>query len=70
MKENQIRKIAQQKGMRNEELFIKFISERLTNETHESYVEEWADRFLSGNPTSYMDNKSFDIYIKLLKATR
>ena len=66
MKTEEIRGIAAKKGLTNYDLFVDFITERFPNEAHESYVIEWVDRFLSGNPVAYMDIQSKKIYIKLV----
>ena len=70
MKEEIIRKIAVDRGILpiEKELFVKFIQKRFPNESDfiTSYVSEWADRFLSGNPVIYMDKLSLAIYTKLL----
>lgn len=74
-KEEPIRKyygIANEKGMGNNELYAKFMVARFPErgEYTDSYDYEWADRFMSGNPTVYMDGKSKAIYMKLLKEQR
>ncbi len=66
MEEEQIRKIAREKGMRNEELFVRFMQIRFPNEQSPDYVGEWADRFLSGDPTVYMDDKSKEAYLQAI----
>lgn len=68
MKEENIRKIAQEKGMKETDLFVEFIQKRFPNESDSitSYVGEWVDRFLSGNPTLYMDNESLGVYVSLI----
>ncbi len=65
MKIEQIRKIAREKGLWNCELFEKFITKRFPNEASEEYVREWVGRFLSGNPTAYMDSESKKAYKSL-----
>ena len=71
-RQNPLRKyygIANKKGMRNNELYAKFMVERFPerNNYTDDYDEEWADRFMSGNPAVYMDGKSKAIYLKLIK---
>ena len=66
MEEQMIRAIALDEGMRNEDLFVKFMQKRFPNEKMDSYVREWANRFLSGNPVCHMDLESKKIYISLL----
>ena len=66
MKIEEVRKIAIKKGITNYDLFVDFIMKRFPNELMESYVSEWADRFLSCNPVAYMDSTSKEIYISLL----
>ena len=48
------------------DLFVKFMLARFPMEQHESYIEEWVDRFKSGQPTVYMDNESLNIYKSLI----
>ena len=67
MKLEQIREIARKKGLWNSELFERFITKRFPNEESESYVSEWVDRFLSGNPVCYMDRESKEVYKKLIE---
>lgn len=67
MEEDEIRQIAYDKKMVNGELFVKFIQKRFPNEMCGHYVSEWADRFLSGDPTVYMDDESLKIYIELIE---
>lgn len=59
--------IANSIGMRNNELFTSFMLMRFPHEQSYSYIEEWAYRFVSGNPVCYMDKESKEAYIKLLK---
>lgn len=66
MKIEQVRAIAIKKGISNYDLFVDFIMKRFPTESMESYVSEWADRFLSCNPAAYMDLDSKEIYISLL----
>ena len=69
MDENKIMEIAEKKGMKNTTLFVKFFSKRFPNESNNitSYVSEWVDRFMSGNPTAYMDKESLSIYKNLIE---
>lgn len=64
MKEENIRKIGIDKGVKELELFVKFLSKRFPNEDDRitSYFLEWADRFNSGSPERYMDSKSLLVY--------
>ena len=62
----QLGKLASKKGIRNPALFVAFIIRRFPDEGCESYVVEWADRFLSGNPIPYMDSTSKSIYVKCI----
>ncbi len=68
MKEETIRRIAKEKGLKNEDLFVRFFSKRFPDESDGilSYVSEWADRFNTGTPERHMDNISKDIYLSLL----
>lgn len=59
--------IANKKGMRSNETFAEFMIKRFPNEQHESYMGEWADRFMSGDPMNYMDSESSKIYVDILK---
>ena len=59
--------IANRKGMRANELYVKFMIERFPEEFSESYMEEWAGRFMSGDVTCYMDSDSLKIYLRLIK---
>ena len=59
--------IANKKGMRINELYAEFMIKRFPNECSETYMEEWADRFMSGNPFSYMDGESRKIYLEEVK---
>lgn len=42
--------------------FAKFIKRRFPQERSSAYIEEWAERFKSGNPERYMDSESLKIY--------
>lgn len=68
MEEQTIRMIAGKKGVKEVDLFVKFIQTRFPNESDSihSYVSEWCDRFNTGSPTNYMDNESLRIYKELL----
>lgn len=48
-------------------VFREFMSQRLPTETSPVYVEEWADRFMSGDPVLYMDDTSKRAYFRALK---
>lgn len=60
-------RIANEKGMQNNELFARFMAKRFPEETDGGYIREWADRFMSGNPSAYMDLKSIKVYTDLIK---
>ena len=62
MKTEQIKEIANTHNVGNPSIFIKFIQLRFPDEASPSYVGEWATRFLSGNPTCYMDKESKKAY--------
>ena len=68
MEKSKIREIAENKGMKHTALFVEFFSKRFPNESNiiTSYVGEWADRFMSGNPTACMDGESLKIYRDLI----
>ena len=36
-------------------------------ESDRFYFEEWVDRFYTGNPTRWMDSKSLEVYMQLIK---
>lgn len=68
MKEEIIRMLANKKGLRNQDLFVRFFIRRFPNENDNihSYCNEWIDRFMSGNPLVYMDDQSKRIYLEEL----
>ena len=68
MKEETIRMLCDRKGMRDQDLFVKFFMQRFPNESDRihSYCNEWIDRFMSGEPSIYMDGESLSIYKSLL----
>lgn len=67
MKEEHIRQIGKDKGVKDLDKFVRFLSLRFPNESEriESYFQEWADRFNTGNPERYMDSESLIIYQNL-----
>lgn len=67
MKEENIKKIGIGKGVKDIDLFVRFLSKRFPNESDRitSYFSEWADRFNSGSPERYMDKQSLEIYNKV-----
>lgn len=62
--EDELASFGRVKGLSYEQslLFAKFMKRRFPREWDSDYVEEWADRFKSGSPESYMDSKSLKIY--------
>ena len=54
-------------GKGNNGLYEKFMTSAFPDLKHESYATEWAERFLKGNPTIYMDSKRKKIYMELLE---
>jgi len=68
MRKETIIKLVNEKGMRNSDLFIKFFMTRFPDESDRiySYCNAWIDRFMSGDPTNYMDNDSLKIYLDLI----
>jgi len=66
MEIEKVRRIAVKKGIRNYDLFSNFIMKRFPSELSETYVGEWAERFLTGEPTMYMDLQSKAIYKELI----
>lgn len=42
--------------------YSKFMIKRFPNERHLPYAQEWAGRFKTENPESYMDSESLEIY--------
>lgn len=69
MDKTKIEIIARRKGMKNVVVFVEFFSTRFPNENNEieSYVSEWVDRFLTGNPMAFMDIYSKKIYKKIIE---
>ena len=67
MKRENIIKIGKENNVKNLDLFVAFLSKRFPNESDriDSYFGEWADRFNSGSPESYMDGESLAIYKEL-----
>jgi len=70
LSKDEIVQIAYGEGMRNSELFVEFMKKRFPDEGHKPYVREWAGRFLSGDPTPYMDTKSLKDFIDTIKKLR
>lgn len=68
--EDELRRIAYQTGLRHNALFVAFMKARFPHEGSPNYVEEWAERFRSGDPTAYMDNQSVEAYINQIKKLR
>jgi hypothetical protein len=64
------KEIARREGLTNENLFVEFMAARFPNEDDDRYIAEWAGRFKSGDPTSWMDSKSLSVYGNLLKKLR
>lgn len=64
MKKETIIQIAEETQLKNKDLFVNFFSKRFPHENDKilTYVREWAQRFKSGNPEVYMDEKSLKIY--------
>ena len=69
MNEKNIRTIARKKEVKEEEIFVSFLSKRFPNEDDRitSYFEEWADMFNSGHPERHMDSMSLIVYTELLR---
>ena len=71
MNEENIRKAAERAKLseKDTEVFVKFFSKRFPDESDkiESYVNEWANRFKSGEPKVYMDSWSLAIYNEVNK---
>lgn len=59
--------VANKVGMRNNELYARFMVARFPNERHVNYMREWAFRFMSGDPTNNMDLSSIKIFLRLIK---
>lgn len=70
LSKEELAKIAYGSGMRNTELFVEFMKKRFPQEGHAPYVREWAGRFISGDPTAYMDTKSLKDFIITIKKLR
>ncbi len=71
MKKITIKKIGKSRGLTGQYLkvFVEFFSRRFPDESDkiESYVTEWAERFLGGHPERYCDNESLAILTELKK---
>ena len=69
MQEKTIRMLCDKKKVKTPVLFVKFFMKRFPNESDNihSYCNEWLDRFNSGHPENYMDNKSLKIFNELQK---
>ena len=67
MKKENIIKIGNEKGVKNLNLFVNFLTERFPEESDRitTYFEEWADRFNTDHPESYMDKGTLQIYNKI-----
>ena len=71
MKETELNGLCIKKEFKgNYDLFVKWFMLRFPNELCESYVNEWIDRWMSGTPTSYMDNESLALYIKVISGDK
>jgi hypothetical protein len=62
----QIRKVANEHKLQDTEVFVKFIQTRFPDEEYIDYIETWAYRFATGNPTAMMDSLSKSIYAAIL----
>jgi len=62
--ESDLKKFGKEEGLSNEQnkVFAKFMRIRFPHERHSLYVQEWANRFASGHPESYMDSQSLEAY--------
>ena len=45
--------------------YSQFMKRRFSNERHLPYAQEWARRFKTENPESYMDSESLEVYNKV-----
>ena len=61
-----LREIAIEEGLKHYDLFVDFMTKRFPSESDPYYVAEWARRFMSGDPVSYMDSPSKEVYLNLL----
>lgn len=59
--------IARQHGV-NGKAFMHFMEKRFPGELSFSYINEWAERFATGNPQTFMDSKSLAIYEEVVYA--
>jgi len=64
--EDKLRNLALGEGLVQPNLFVKFMMSRFPDEQHDSYILEWVGRFLSGDPTRYMDIESLAKYKELI----
>jgi hypothetical protein len=62
LSEQLISEIADKEGIINTKLFVAFMNKRFSGERSPQYVAEWARRFVSGNPVTYMDSESKKAY--------
>ena len=67
MEKDKILEIATKKGVVDKNVFVKFIQLRFPDEQFDGYIEEWCDRFNTGDPTGYMDDYSKSSYVQAKK---
>jgi hypothetical protein len=48
--------------------YSQFMKRRFPNERHLPYAKEWATRFKTNNPKSYMDSESLEAYNKVVES--
>lgn len=58
--------IANLAGMKNNELYAQFMLKAFNGLKHVAYAYEWAERFQSGDPCTYMDKERIKAYLECL----
>ena len=57
--------VARTKGLGH--MFVEFMELAFPKEQDMSYINEWANRWLTGEPVIFMDSERKAVYLKLLK---
>lgn len=60
-----LKQIATEQGLGD--LFVEFMTKRFPNEKDQGYILQWAERFKTGDPCRFMDNKSLAIYSDIIR---
>lgn len=64
-----LHKIAILAGLKDSQLYVEFMKKRFPKADNR-YAQQWAERFMSGDPTAYMDDKSVKAYQQSIKKLR